>query len=112
MKWDPHTLYCVTECLNGKVLNTNTQVCECPSSLPYWNGLSCVSCKNGEVWNAENSECIRCPEGFIFNYATGQCEDQTPEPKPEPVPVLIPTPIPMPVPIPITVPDPIVVPVP
>ena len=82
-------------CSNGKVLNQQTNQCECPNEAPYWSGLYCVSCSGGSIWNQYNSECIRCGEGSSYNNLNGKCEldsPPTPTPTPTPTPKPIPTP--------------------
>ena len=41
---------------------------------PFFNGEKCVSCEEGQLFNAESKECEECPEGEEFVLATHHCQ--------------------------------------
>ncbi len=46
---------CTPSCTGGRTWNSGS--CSCPSSLPNWNGSSCVACTGGQTWNGGSCSC-------------------------------------------------------
>ena len=75
--FDSSTKSCIKpnpSCAGGKIYNTNTGICECPSSQPYWNGIACLSCANSQHWSLIESKCVECPSNYFWNKVSGKCE--------------------------------------
>lgn len=61
--------------------------CQCPPSLPNWNGKLCIKCPCNQVWSASSKRCTcpggtfpvgqcckSCPDGQRYNARKGACE--------------------------------------
>lgn len=57
-------------------INNNNNVTNCGSNTPFWNGFSCIDCKEpNPVFNIATGSCDVCPEGTVYDPAnTHQCE--------------------------------------
>lgn len=58
----------VQPCSNGQVWNSTVLQCTCSPGL-FFNGQSCISCPNGQIYQI-NSGCF-CPSGTFFS--NGKC---------------------------------------
>ena len=58
-----------SSCRNGQVWNNQLIQCICPEGTG-WNGLQCVTCGGGQIWDLY--EGCKCPEGSFFK--GDQCE--------------------------------------
>ena len=66
----------IIQCGNGQIKVKNNQgveVCECPQSSPYYNGVQCVSCYLPNHWNTTSLACQTCPNGTIYSIETDRC---------------------------------------
>ena len=81
-------------CENGQIYNTETEKCECPESLPHYDGtqclncpgssfwsqnaLACVKCADGQHYDADLKGCVKCPLNFVYNENSGECVSAQP----------------------------------
>jgi hypothetical protein len=72
------------QCPPNFVFDLNNYICvysasivtpqlNCPSTAPYWNGLSCVACSLPNYWNSVTQQCLTCPSGSYYNTTLLQC---------------------------------------
>ena len=82
----------LSQCSGGRLFNKASNKCECPASLPCWNGViclacndhwssltkSCIACQEGQHWDQQAQNCVRCPEGSVYDTVNLKCVEQLP----------------------------------
>ena len=54
-------------------LPVGPNVVTCPSSTPYFDGTSCISCGPGQLFDVSINTCLTCPSGTTYSNTTYQC---------------------------------------
>jgi hypothetical protein len=62
----------------GQVPPYNSAILSCPSTTPYFNGISCISCSLPAYFDFTQLSCLNCNPGYTFNPTNRLCEASNP----------------------------------
>lgn len=72
--YDEELFACVkVQTVTPKTAVESTEVPECPSSAPFWDGNKCVACYLPKYWNYSTRTCNNCPSGTNYDIVMKKC---------------------------------------